>query len=121
MVHDAESCRQMAEMLSAYLDLELPPDACAEVEQHIAGCAPCVDFVESLRRTIALCCEIKSLRLGMSHAFMAGYDNRPFVPRAPWFNMNPAKCPAILLRGPAAISNRLGDACSPCAIDAAPA
>jgi anti-sigma factor RsiW len=42
-------------MLSEYLDFELPPEACAEIERHLAGCAPCIDFVESLRRTIALC------------------------------------------------------------------
>jgi anti-sigma factor RsiW len=42
-------------MLSEYLDLELPPDACEHIEQHLTGCTPCVDFVESLRKTIDLC------------------------------------------------------------------
>jgi len=42
-------------MLSEYLDLELPPEACQHIEQHLAGCSPCVEFVESLRKTVALC------------------------------------------------------------------
>ncbi len=42
-------------MLSQYLDLELPPDTCREIEEHIAGCPPCVEFAESLRKTIELC------------------------------------------------------------------
>jgi predicted anti-sigma-YlaC factor YlaD len=55
MAHECESCRRIAEMLSEYLDFELPPQACAEIEQHLAGCAPCIDFAESLKRTVALC------------------------------------------------------------------
>ena len=42
-------------MLSEYLNLELPPEACAEVEAHIAGCPACVEFAESLRKTVELC------------------------------------------------------------------
>jgi RNA polymerase sigma-70 factor (ECF subfamily) len=42
-------------MLSEYLDLELPPEACSEMEAHMAGCRPCIEFTESLRQTIALC------------------------------------------------------------------
>ena len=38
---------------SAYLDAELPPGDCAEIEKHIAGCPPCVEFVESLRKSVA--------------------------------------------------------------------
>jgi len=51
----AESCQEVFALLSAYLDLELPPDACAEVEAHLADCAPCVEFAESLRKTVDLC------------------------------------------------------------------
>lgn len=42
-------------MLSDYLNLELPPDACAQIESHLADCAPCIEFAESLRRTVELC------------------------------------------------------------------
>ena len=44
-------------MLSEYLDLELPPEACRELEAHLAGCPPCIEFAESLRKSVALCRE----------------------------------------------------------------
>jgi len=50
-----EDCKQIFALLSQYLDLELPPDACEKLEAHIAGCAPCVEFTESLRKTVELC------------------------------------------------------------------
>ncbi len=55
MKHDAERCREVFALLSEYLDLELPPETCREIETHMAGCAPCVEFAESLRKTVELC------------------------------------------------------------------
>ena len=52
--HD-EKCKEVFALLSGYLDLELPTEACREIETHLAGCAPCVEFAESLRKTIELC------------------------------------------------------------------
>ena len=51
----SEDCREIFALLSDYLDLELSPDGCAEIEAHIAGCPSCSEFVESLRKTIELC------------------------------------------------------------------
>ncbi len=50
-----EKCREVFSLLSEYLNLELPPDACREIEAHIADCPPCIEFAESLRRTVDLC------------------------------------------------------------------
>ena len=50
-----EECQHIFELLSEYLDQELPPAACEEIEAHIAGCKPCVAFVDSLKKTIRLC------------------------------------------------------------------
>ena len=44
-------------MLSEYLDVELPPEACEHIREHVEGCAPCVEFAESLKRTVDLCKE----------------------------------------------------------------
>jgi RNA polymerase sigma-70 factor (ECF subfamily) len=55
MEHDKEKCKEVFAMLSRYLDVDLPPDACQEVEKHLAGCPPCVEFAKSLRKTIELC------------------------------------------------------------------
>jgi RNA polymerase sigma-70 factor (ECF subfamily) len=51
----SESCKEVFALLSEYLNLELPPEACADVEAHIAGCPPCVEFAESLRKSVELC------------------------------------------------------------------
>jgi anti-sigma factor RsiW len=48
-------CTELFAALSAYLDEELPQGDCAEIEAHIAQCAPCVDFVESLKKSVELC------------------------------------------------------------------
>ena len=50
-----ESCQEVLALLSEYLDLELPPEACQQIEGHLAGCSPCEEFAESLRKTVALC------------------------------------------------------------------
>ena len=51
----SEKCKEVFALLSDYLNLELPPEACAEIEDHLAGCPPCIEFAESLRRTVELC------------------------------------------------------------------
>lgn len=60
MPHATEECKQIFAALSEYLDLELPPEACREMEAHLAGCAPCIEFAESLRQTVALCHEYQA-------------------------------------------------------------
>lgn len=52
-----EDCKKMFELLSEYLDLALPPEACRQMEAHMAGCEPCAAFTESLRKTVQLCRE----------------------------------------------------------------
>ncbi len=50
-----DDCRDLFAALSEYLDAELPAADCAAIEKHIADCPPCVEFVNSLRKTVALC------------------------------------------------------------------
>jgi RNA polymerase sigma-70 factor (ECF subfamily) len=52
--HD-ENCKKMFALLYEYLDMELPAGACRDMEAHMAGCTPCKDFTESLKKTIELC------------------------------------------------------------------
>lgn len=47
-------CSSIFAMLSEYLDRELPPADCAELEQHIQSCVPCVAFVDSLKKSVAM-------------------------------------------------------------------
>jgi hypothetical protein len=55
MPEESADCRQTLELLSDYLNLELPSDACQQIEQHLSGCHPCEEFAQSLRETVALC------------------------------------------------------------------
>jgi RNA polymerase sigma-70 factor (ECF subfamily) len=55
MAHQPETCKEVFELLSEYLNLELQPETCREIERHLEGCSPCVEFLESLRKTVALC------------------------------------------------------------------
>ena len=48
-------CERIFELLSQYLDGELPATTCEQLDRHIRECAPCVEFVESLRESIRLC------------------------------------------------------------------
>ena len=48
-------CKEVFALLSEYLDLELPPEACQEIAGHLNACPPCIDFAESLRSTVDLC------------------------------------------------------------------
>lgn len=59
MEHNSDKCKEIFALLSDYLNLELPPDACREIEGHLEGCVPCIEFAESLRKTVALCREYK--------------------------------------------------------------
>ena len=55
MGHNSENCREVFALLSEYLNLELPAEACKQIENHLAECPPCIEFAESLRKTIDLC------------------------------------------------------------------
>ena len=60
---DQDRCKEIFALLSDYLNLELPPGACREIETHMSGCAPCIEFVESLRKTVELCRRYKPSEL----------------------------------------------------------
>ena len=52
-VHGAPECVALFAKLSEYLDGELDPTDCAGVEDHMADCGRCREFLESLRRAVA--------------------------------------------------------------------
>lgn len=52
---DNFDCKAIFAMISDYIDAELPPATCEEIAHHIAACGPCVEFVESLKKSIELC------------------------------------------------------------------
>jgi RNA polymerase sigma-70 factor (ECF subfamily) len=58
--HNKESCKEVFDMLSEYLDRELSAATCKDIEAHLAGCPPCIEFLNSLKRTIRLCHDCES-------------------------------------------------------------
>ena len=52
--HVHKNCEGLLESLSAYIDGELPPDLCAELEKHLAGCNDCTVVLNTTKRTIDL-------------------------------------------------------------------
>jgi RNA polymerase sigma-70 factor (ECF subfamily) len=48
-------CQELFALLSDYLDAELPASTCEEIEAHLADCPPCIEFLNSLRKTVELC------------------------------------------------------------------
>lgn len=53
-----DDCQDVFAKLSEYLDRELPSGACADLDRHIAGCEPCIRFIESLRKSVSLTREL---------------------------------------------------------------
>lgn len=48
------SCREILERLSDYIDEELDPGICDEIEAHMDGCSPCIAFLNTLKKTVKL-------------------------------------------------------------------
>ncbi|HXS95455.1 MAG TPA: zf-HC2 domain-containing protein [Candidatus Limnocylindrales bacterium] len=48
-------CAEIFAKLSQFLDRELPPGACSDIEEHLRDCPECIRFVESLKRSIEFC------------------------------------------------------------------
>jgi hypothetical protein len=53
-------CEEIFALLSEYLDEEVSPDIADCISAHISGCEPCIDFLESLRKSVALCKQYRS-------------------------------------------------------------
>jgi anti-sigma factor RsiW len=50
----SHSCKEHLGELSDYLDGDLQPELCAEIERHLAECGNCRIVVDTLRKTIML-------------------------------------------------------------------
>lgn len=48
-------CKQIFAVLSEYLDGELPPGNCRELERHLQGCKACLAYLETLKATVQAC------------------------------------------------------------------
>lgn len=48
-------CQKLVDLLTDYLEGELADDERAHLEEHLAFCPPCVDFLKSYKRTGPMC------------------------------------------------------------------
>lgn len=46
------ACLEVFARLSEYIDGELDSADCAHIEEHIADCPPCIDFLRSLKQCV---------------------------------------------------------------------
>jgi anti-sigma factor RsiW len=53
-------CTEIQAKLSDYLDRDLPPSSCAELEVHLEQCPHCRAATEALRQTVALCRQFRA-------------------------------------------------------------
>lgn len=51
--HDL-SCKQLLASISDYVEGDIGPELCQEIERHIAGCEHCRVVVDTLNKTITL-------------------------------------------------------------------
>ena len=56
---DHQNCHDLLTSLSDYIDGDLPPGLCAEIEKHMAGCENCRVVVDTLRKTVTLYQEVQ--------------------------------------------------------------
>jgi anti-sigma factor RsiW len=61
--HNHKKCISIFKRLSEYLDGELDPKAYEEMRVHIKECVKCEVCLETLRRTVALCRNMKMQRV----------------------------------------------------------
>lgn len=47
-------CKRVLEILSDYVDGELSPDQCQQIQEHLEDCPECHDFVETFRESLEL-------------------------------------------------------------------
>jgi hypothetical protein len=54
------TCDDLLALFSEYLDRELPAGSCELIEQHAGECARCAEFLNTVRRTVSLCRDLKA-------------------------------------------------------------
>jgi anti-sigma factor RsiW len=52
------TCKELAELLMAFCDGELPKEHCERICQHISECPPCLYLMESYKLTVRICREL---------------------------------------------------------------
>ncbi|HYR56552.1 MAG TPA: zf-HC2 domain-containing protein [Myxococcaceae bacterium] len=49
------TCKESVDLLLRFLDGEMPEEEARHLEEHLAACPPCVDFLRTYQATPTLC------------------------------------------------------------------
>ena len=61
MIHDPFDCKMLVELVTDWLEGELPQPTRSELELHVATCAGCIAYVEQMRTTQAALARLESV------------------------------------------------------------
>jgi len=56
-------CDEMLLLLNEYVDGDLPPGECEDLQRHLKGCNPCQVVIDNIRHTITICRDGEPLEL----------------------------------------------------------
>lgn len=59
----ARKCEEFIKGLADYIDGDIEPELCDEIEKHIGKCNNCRIMVDTMRQTVSLCREGKEEKL----------------------------------------------------------
>jgi anti-sigma factor RsiW len=73
------TCREMVELVTAYLEGHLPTDERARFEEHLALCDGCQAYVEEMRDTLRVLGRLPEDRLSPQarETLLAAFDDWP--------------------------------------------
>jgi predicted anti-sigma-YlaC factor YlaD len=52
--HEHTHCKDLLDFISDYIDADLSPSLCAELEKHLRECENCRVVVDTVRKTVSL-------------------------------------------------------------------
>jgi anti-sigma factor RsiW len=61
MIHDPFDCKMLVELVTEWLEGELPEPTRSELELHVATCAGCIAYIEQMRTTQAALARLESV------------------------------------------------------------
>ncbi len=61
-----KSCKDLISNINDYIDGEIGPELCDEIERHVGRCSNCKIMVDTMRKTVRLCCEGREVEIPRS-------------------------------------------------------
>jgi anti-sigma factor RsiW len=78
------TCRDVVELVTAYVESALPPDRTALVARHLGTCSDCQLYLEQLRITVAVlaAAPLPELPAQTRADLVASFEGRSPIPRS---------------------------------------